>query len=273
MKHEKKILALLLAAVLTVPAFSCSKNGSSQTAEPKNSETIPLNTDNDKNIKMDFVFKEVEAQAANDETEPVQSIVTGENGSLYVQKTDINHKPVTQENGDPATEIYTGTTLATKVPGPEYTPSYKTYFSMWIDMTQKADFIFDGEFLTFNVKISEDAKDGVYPIQIYRDDISNYEGETLKVTKNPGYICVNTEAPNPENQVGAGLTLNGDVVSGKPGETVKFTIKAQNNPGFVGFRLWMSYDANIFKITRANAGKDFPTTASLDGRTVSGTNS
>ncbi|MBQ3939969.1 MAG: hypothetical protein II723_02550 [Oscillospiraceae bacterium] len=271
MNYKKRVLAMMLAAALTLPAFSCKKDGDSSGAssETRSTETIPLNTDENKNIQMDVVFKEVENDSANDETEPVASIVTGENGSLYVQKTDINHKPVTEQNGDPATEVYTGTTLATKVPDPEYKPAYKTYFSMWIDTTKKSDFVFDGEFLTFDIKISEDAKDGVYPIQIYKDDVATYGGETLKVTQNPGYICVNSEAPSPENKNGDGLTLNGSVVSGKPGDVVKYTVNAANNPGFAAFRLWMNYDSNLFKVTRAQAGKDFTTTIGLDGRTVS----
>lgn len=275
MNQTRKIAALLMAAMMTIPAVSCKKNpnpGAEGSTQPQESETLQLNTDEAKNIQMDLAFKEVEGIIENaenpEETQPSVSISQGEDGSLYVQKTDINHQVVTQENGDAATELYTGTTLATKVPSPEYQPSYKTYFSMWLDMTNKSDFVFDGEFLTFKIKISEDAQDGVYPIQLYRDDFSNYEGKTLRVTKNPGYICVNSDAPSPVNETGGDLTLTGGVVSGKPGDTVDFTINTVNNPGFVGFRLWMSYDANIFRITKAAAGKDFETKAKLTNKTV-----
>ena len=142
MNQTRKIAALLMAAMMTIPAVSCKKNpnpGAEGSTQPQESETLQLNTDEAKNIQMDLAFKEVEGIIENaenpEETQPSVSISQGEDGSLYVQKTDINHQVVTQENGDAATELYTGTTLATKVPSPEYQPSYKTYFSMWLDMT------------------------------------------------------------------------------------------------------------------------------------------
>ena len=83
---------------------------------------------------------------------------------------------------------------------------------------QKADFVFDGEFLVYKIKISEDAQDGVYPIQIYKDDVSNYDGKTLKIVSNPGYICINSDEPTPSHHTDGDLVLNGSVVSGKPGD-------------------------------------------------------
>ena len=271
MKYTKKIAALLMAAMMTIPAVSCKKGDSSGGTAASNTqpaETIQLNTNENKGIQMNLEFKEIENAGDNTETEPVATVAVGTDGSLYVQKTDINKQVVTQANGEAETEIYTGTTLATKVPSPEYTPEYKTYFSMWLDTTKKADFVFNGEFLTFKVKISEDAQDGVYPIQLYKDDFSNYDGKTLKVAKNAGYICINSDEPTPAHDTDGDVVLNGGVVSGKPGDTVDFTIKVENNSGFVGFRLWMSYDSNIFKISRATAGKDFETTSGMTGKTV-----
>ncbi|MBQ5334368.1 MAG: hypothetical protein J6Z45_00305 [Oscillospiraceae bacterium] len=271
MNYTKKILSVLMAASMTLPAFACNKDSSkpeSTAANTQPAESLEIKTDENKGIQMDLEFKEIENVANNSETEPVATVAVGTDGSLYVQKTDINKQLVTQENGSAATELYTGTTLATKVPNPEYTPDYKTYFSMWLDTTKKADFVFDGEFLVYKIKISEDAQDGVYPIQIYKDDVSNYDGKTLKIVSNPGYICINSDEPTPSHNTDGDLVLNGSVVSGKPGDTVDFVLKTEKNPGFVGFRLWMSFDANIFKITRASAGKDFETTAGLNGRTV-----
>lgn len=272
MNYTKKILAVLTASALTLPAFSCKKNESSAVADGSTASqtvgTIQLDTDQNMGVKMELDFKEIEGDGQASDTEPSATLVSGTDGSLYVQKTDINNQPITQENGSAATELYTGTTIATQLPDPGYTPAYKTYFSMWLDTTKKSDFVFNGEFLEFDVKILEGAKDGVYSIQLYKDDFSNYESQTLKVTKNPGYICVNAAEPAPVHETGGDLTLSGSVVSGKPGDTVKFIVNIENNSGITGFRLWMSYDSNAIKIIRAGAGKDFKTDAGLDGKTV-----
>ena len=105
------------------------------------------------------------------------------------------------------------------------------YFAMWLDTSKHQDYVFDGEFLTMQVKIADDAPDGVYPIGFMKDDFANYAGSTLEVTKNPGWICVNAEAPEPAYQSGGDLTLTGSIVSGKPGDTVTFTVSVSDNSG------------------------------------------
>lgn len=160
-----------------------------------------------------------------------------------------------------------GTTSAVKSTGRSVsyseteTPDHKTDWStfvLWLDTSKKSDFVFDGEFLTMQVKIAEDAKDGVYPVGIMTDDFTNYNGDRLETAKNPGFICVNAEAPEPANQSGGDLTLTGSTVSGKPGDTVTFTIGISDNKGIAGFRLWLKYDKKVLKITDVSAGKDFP---------------
>ena len=284
MNYTKKIAALLLAAAMMIPAAGCAKGGSSSgTEDSKQSGSadsksggdtkIPLSTDENNQIKVDLTYEDEPKNNEFPVTQPATTAKRGEDGSLYVQQTDINGGTVTQAGGEAATVLYTGTTVASSYAEPEYTPNYKSFFSMWLDTSKQADYVFDGEFLVFDVKINDDAKDGVYPVEIYHTDFSNWgkKGETpktLNVTTNVGYICVNAAEPTPDHQTGGDLTLTPGVVSGKPGDTVKLAVKAENNAGFVGFRVWLSYDSNAVKFLKTTAGADFDTSTRPSGKDV-----
>ena len=108
MNYTKKILSVLMAASMTLPAFACNKDSSkpeSTAANTQPAESLEIKTDENKGIQMDLEFKEIENVANNSETEPVATVAVGTDGSLYVQKTDINKQLVTQENGSAATEL------------------------------------------------------------------------------------------------------------------------------------------------------------------------
>ena len=283
MKHAKKIAALLLAAAMMIPAAGCAKGGSSntETSESSKSENsklndtnLPLSTDENGQMHVDLTFEDEPKNNQYPVTQPATTVKLGSDGTLYVQQTDINGGTVTQDGGEAATVVYTGTTLASSYKEPDYTPNYKSFFSMWLDTSKGADYVFDGEFLVFDVKINDDAKDGVYPVEIYHTDFSNWgkSGETpktLDVTTNVGYICVNSDAPTPDHKTGGDLTLTPGVVSGKPGETVKLAVKAEQNSGFVGFRIWLSYDSNAVQFLKTAAGADFDTNTRPSGKDVS----
>ena len=274
MKISKKIAAVLMAGMIALPVFSCSKSGSGQEENEsksgaENTGNLPISTDNQGGISLDEpVFKDNPENNLYPVTTPAVTVKQGEDGKVYVNKTDINGTTVTQEDGKPATEEYTGTTLATSYAVQDYQPAPKSYFSMWLDTSKKKDFVFDGEFLVFDVTIKEDAKDGVYPVEIYHTDFANYNGDTLEVKTNVGYLCVNKDAPATSQETGGALTLNVGTASGKPGDTVKLVVSTAGNKGFVGYRVWMSYDANAMSIDGGEFGKDLDTLASPSGRTL-----
>lgn len=196
--------------------------------------------------------------------------IVADDGKVYVAQTDINGTTVTEQGGAPVTVEYTGTTvttttLATSYATPEYTPKMRTYQALWLDMSQRADFVFDGEFLIFDIKIKDDAPDGVYPLEFTHLDIANYDAHSLKnIFANVGYIVVgDAAAPEVENQMGEGLTLTPSVVSGKAGETVHMVVDMAQNPGFVGFDLQFRYDCNAMDVIGGSAGKDFETYSDL----------
>ena len=274
MKIRNKIAAILLAGMMALPAFSCSKgsgteNNSNGQGSAENPSNLPISTDQQGGIGFDEpVFKDNPENNKYPATTPVVTVKRGDDGKVYVNQTDINGTTVTQDDGKAATVEYTGTTLATSYAEEDYQPAPKSYFSMWLDTSKKKDFVFDGEFLVFDVKIRDDAKDGVYPIEIYHTDFANYNGDTLEVKTNVGYICVNSAEPELKQETGGALTLNVGNASGKPGDTVKLVVSTAGNKGFVGYRIWMSYDSKAVQIESGEFGKDMDSFASVSGRTL-----
>lgn len=282
MNITKKAVALLLVSAMTLPCFSCAHadSNSSSTAESKeNSESsegvLPV-VDNDsmpeisgvevneEGVKVELEMNDI----GQDEELPIVTTIRGQDGKIYVPQTDINGTTVTEEGGSVATVLYTGTTLASSYANPDYQALYKSYQSLWVDTSKKKDFVFDGDFLVFDIEIKADAPDGVYPIEFYHLDIANYDAKSLDVKSNVGYVCVG-DAQIPTSQTTSdGFVLTPVSVKGKAGETVQVVIKAENNPGFCGFNLLFSYDANAMNVVSGGAGADFSSKAELTAHNV-----
>lgn len=273
MNTWKKAGAVILAAAMTLPAFACSSDRNSSTNPDGQNSSAVDNNSSSADIPADLPGLDPGILWVNDDVDTengriddgqvaATTIIQGEDGNYYVPKTDINKETVTQPDGKPETEVYTG--LA-KYADKDYTANYKSYQCFWLDTSQKKDFVFNGEFLVFDVKIPEDAKDGIYPVQFYYNDIANYDAETIGgVTMNTGYVCVNNDAPAAPTSNGSGLTLTPGIVAGKPGDTVKLPVEISNNPGFVAFDLRLRYDSNAVKITKCSAGSAFAAGASIE---------
>ncbi len=296
MTYTKKIAAVLLAAAMTVPAVACSHastpNGGDTTpqqsaadsnADPASTnagdpaadvDVPPLQTDADGGFKQELMFMETPKSNNNGAEENMDNVIVttvrGEDGNYYLPKTDINGAVVTQENGSAATaEAYTGTTLATTYAKQDYVPKYQSYQAFWLDTSKKADYIFDGEFLVLEAEIPADAVDGVYPIEFYYTDVSNYDAQDVgEITTVPGYICINSAEPAGTTPTAAGMTLAPQNVSAKPGDTVRIPIMITNNPGIVAFDLRLRYDSNAMQIVDAGAGKDFASSASMTAHEI-----
>lgn len=267
MNHRKRIAAILMAALMTMPAYACAE-ASKPDSSGSNSDGNGISQGEDNMIGADLTFQDNPNPGNAETTAPAVTTTRGEDGSIYVNQTDINGTTVTVEGGSQATELYTGTTLATTYAEPTYQSKMIRYQAFWLDMSQKADYVFDGEFLVYDVKISENAPDGVYPITFEHVDFSNWDAHTLDVKTNVGYVCVNTDAPEAEEAGGGELALNANVVSGKQGDTVQVVVSAKNNSGFVGFNLMIGYDSNAMSIVSAGAGSEFATRAKLTAHEV-----
>lgn len=226
----------------------------------------------DSNGQVNWVLNFNDNIPLNDDEDAANAIVTtlrGEDGQIYVPKTDINGTTVTQEGGSPATEVYTGTTLASEYKDPAYTPKFRNYMAMWLDISNREDYVFDGDLLEYKLDIAEDAPDGVYPIEFTLVDLGDYNGKGVgKVDTNAGFVCINMDEPEQNITIGDNMTLTVDTISAKPGDSAKLKVRIDNNTGIVAFRLMIRYDSNVISIKDAGAGKDLATVASLTARTI-----
>ncbi len=145
---------------------------------------------------------------------------------------------------------------SSKVPD-DYKPEQASDYAMWLDISEKKDFIFNGETVLVTMKIKKDAPDGVYPVAI-RTDLSNVEGNQIIADKEiSGSICINSTAEPFDADSTDDFVFYGDSVSCKPGDTVEFNINIANNPGLAAFVIYMYYDSNAIEIEDMTAAGEF----------------
>lgn len=302
---NKRVLAALLAVAMTLPAFACGEqieSGDDSTAEvsdsanessaddgSSNDENSDSGADSESGDSQDSAAIEDDGVVIDDngaqnhklvfetpeniEDNSIVSTKRAEDGSVYIAKTDINGVVVTEANGSEVTELYTGSTNAASY-AKDYTPNIKTYQAYWLDISKQKDFVFDGSLLEFEIQVKENTPDGVYPVEVYFADLSNYSANTdenaakLDAVKFiPGYVCVNSEKPEIP-AVGTDMTLTPETVTAKPGETVRMNLRVDNNPGLVAFVIRMHYDDNAIIINDAGAGSDLGKHAKLTTNTL-----
>ena len=227
------------------------------------SDYIFIDSNGARNIKLNFDHDYYVSK-------PVIAPFRWKNGNYYIAKTDIWGRLITNNNGEILTEIC-------KDPGNidysiNYMPRIQTSQAMWLDITQKKDYIFDGNLLAYEIHVADNAPDGIFPFEICFADFSNYSANTDKngiIVKNidtiNGYICVNKDTPKIKES-GTSMTLSAETLSVKPGDTVRLHIRISNNPGIVAFSIRVQYDANIITINKAAAGSDLAKQATLTTR-------
>lgn len=299
MNTLKKMTAVLLAAMVTIPAYACGEKIQG------NSKTDPVLSDIDNPGNNDSADSNAGGNAAEDsktneaiqwmqentvvdpdgqlnqkltfnedfkDNTPVATPFRGEDGNYYVAKTDINGQTAVNGSGETVTEVYKD---AGKMDYQlNYTPDLKSYQALWLDISKKQDFVFDGNLLEFEFKVADDAPEGIYPVEIYYSDFSNYSANQdentpkLKdVDRIKGYIAVNKDAPETDKP-GNKMTVSCDSISVKPGDTARFNVRVDNNPGIVAFVLRMRYDSKIVTIEKAAAGNDLGKRARLTADTL-----
>lgn len=259
MIRSKRILCLILVGAMTMPCFACKHE-----KDPNEVSAPNLSIGKD-GVVWDFEVKDVGEDAddpmvkeQNKNQTPAVTTYVADNGDVFVAQTDINGASVTEPNGAAVTVPFVTETVA----APAH--AYKSYQALWVDTSKKKDFIFDGEFLVFDIEVKSDAKDGAYPFEFYYTDFSNYDGVTLDVKSIPGYVVIGDaeipETPELENI----LTLVPESVKVKAGDTAKVIVNVRNNPGFCGFNVYLHYDSNVMSVQKAYAGSEFSTKASLN---------
>ena len=272
MIRSKKLFALILAGAMTVPCYACAHSGSSSSSGEGNSSgasdsgidpnsvTIPNLQMDDDGLIMELEVKPIENNPI-DPLAPAPAVTTyvADDGQVFVAQTDINGADVKDEQGNLVTiPVVTEPTSAAG-------HNYKSYQALWVDTSKKKDFVFDGEFLVFDVEVNEDAEDGAYLFEFFYTDICNYDGTTLDVDSIPAYIVVGDAEVPETKEVGSGLTIVPETIHVKAGEKAQVVVNVKNNPGFCGFDLQLHYDAVAVNVTSGKAGADFTSTkASLN---------
>lgn len=145
--------------------------------------------------------------------------------------------------------------------------------TFWLDISKRADYVFDGELLELEWEISKDAKAGVYPLEIALADFSNYSGNTDENGKKlqglkliPGYVLIGSKQPEIP-ALGKEPTLTAETVTAKPGETVKMHIRIDNNPGITAFLLEYRINSNAMTLKKCSAGSELVKAAKLTAGT------
>ncbi len=261
----KKIMAICLVASIAAVTFGCSSG-------KQDSITVETITPEDAKQELQFFYEsgggedatEEAVQETKDPVEPATEIVT-EIVTEYVEVTDPQGEPVTEADGVVQTEVHTeiATSIVTEpqensTEAPKtHTPSYDTCKAYWFDMSQQADFTFNGEFLVIEFQINENTPAGSYPITITEPDFGSWELVTRYPELVAGEIVVGDGEPAAQPAPSDAFTLTAKSVSGNPGDTVKLVIDLANNPGFCAFVVDIQYDTAALTIVDAYEGEAF----------------
>ena len=130
----------------------------------------------------------------------------------------------------------------------------------WMDLSEQADKVFNGEYLKAQFKIKETAQNGIYPITIEKADFSNWgdpNPQTVKFVQIDGAIVVGGSAEENQFTDSSEPQIMVSNVSGNPGDTVTVIFKIKNNPGVVGNILNFSYNGDALEYLGGESGADF----------------
>ena len=130
----------------------------------------------------------------------------------------------------------------------------------WMDLSEQADKVFNGEYLKAQFKIKENAQNGIYPITIEKADFSNWgdpDPKTVKFVQIDGAIVVGGTAEDNNFTDSTEPQLLVSNVSGNPGDTVTVIFKVKNNPGVVGNILNFSFNGDALEYLGGESGADF----------------
>ncbi|MBQ9905150.1 MAG: hypothetical protein IJM46_00055 [Oscillospiraceae bacterium] len=143
---------------------------------------------------------------------------------------------------------------------------YRVY---WLDLSKHGDYVFDGDLLELELTVSKDAKNGIYPVEVYCADFSDFAANTDengKLLQNMkqihGGVYVTDKMPETA-KAGSDVTLTTESLTAKPGETVKLHLRIDNNPGIAAFTLCFKFDGTALQLNRCTAGSALAAAASL----------
>ncbi len=265
MKNNKhKVIAVALACALALPMLGCNKDSGKDSLTDSEKSAV-LNPGLSISLVPDTMAPSLSTTTApNGGSSSVTSVttVTNASGQVFEVVTDTNGQETTKPYVPPVT---TTTKPSGSTGNDNQTPNAKmeTRQALWMDLTQKTDFTFNGQFLKFTFKIKDGAADGKYAVSLTDTDFSTYMAQTLTDIKtSPAYIGVNNDATAGQAS-GSGFNIVGNAVKGKPGDTVDVIFAVENNPGFAAFNIQFKYDSNALEYVNGGAASDFATVANI----------
>jgi hypothetical protein len=289
----KKIIALILAlSMLTVAGTACkdkkdTSDGASSAVNvgPNNNPDeewmnnidesnisiedfdIPLQVGKnlDSNEIMKMMFPEAaELAGVNTTTAATTTKVTTKAAAKTVAQTvtDSSGKAVTDAAGSAVTTMVT--TTAATVDAASHVPVMEELQSLWINVSRSRDYVFEGKMITITFRVKDDAPvNAISPIQILRPDFCNYGSNTsnghpeqLYPAIIDGSVTVGS-TPKSGGSSQRDFAVYVDNVAAQPGDEVVVNINVANNPGFVAFQLYFSYDSALLEYISSSEGSDF----------------
>ncbi len=159
---------------------------------------------------------------------------------VTIGNTGSNNVDIPQKTG---LQVITGTKAVMK--------------ASWMDLSEYKDHIFNGEYLTAEFKIKEDAVDGIYPITLDWLDFPNWDAEDVKFTGIDGAVIVGGDAEENKFNDNSDPQIMVSNVSGKAGDTVKVSFNVKNNPGVVANVLIFGFNGDALEYVSGGEGADF----------------
>ena len=288
MNIKTKLIAISLVAAMGVSFTACSDSGkdsSSAVTETLSSEEI------EQVAKHDLTFQVYDPNQQNGvQQDAVESSAGGDNNDNNVQGGDnnaqngdnnnaqggdSNNNNAQNDNNNNAQSGNNSSSGAIKSPDnigsnavdlPQKTGlqvisgSELIAQGYWMDLSEQADKVFNGEYLKAQFKIKETAQNGIYPITIEKADFSNWgdpNPQTVKFVQIDGAIVVGGSAEENQFTDSSEPQIMVSNVSGNPGDTVTVIFKIKNNPGVVGNILNFSYNGDALEYLGGESGADF----------------
>ncbi|MDR0984860.1 MAG: hypothetical protein LBL93_07690 [Ruminococcus sp.] len=280
MKLIKKLLAVSLMTAMSLSFAACSNDDSGKDVKSDGNgpiTSVNANNNSDDGVKVEYqdgALEKIDLYMGDGDDLPMENIMMGN------VVTDKDGKIVTTKNKDkpvttpyvPKTAVVTGTDAAgnnvteiskiveTAAPDSKHVQKLKEEQALWMDLSKKSDFKFEGETLTYKFRIKQGVKVGeVSPIKITMADFSNYGNPNpteIPATILDGSVTVGSVAQvNPSSANGFFISANDS--AGMPGDEVDVVLSVKNNPGIVGFLIRFDYDENLLELVSKGAGSGF----------------
>ena len=276
MNIRNKLIAISLVAAMGVSFTACSDSGSKDDSSTAVVETLS-SEEIEQVAKHDLSFQVYDPNDQGGvQQDAVESSADGsgndQGGNADAQSGDNNNAQGGDNNNDNTNVIQSPADIGNNtVDLPEKTGlqviTGKKLIAQayWMDLSEQADKIFNGEYLKAQFKIKDGVQDGIYPVTIEKADFSNWgdpDPQTVKFLQLDGAVVVGGDAEENKFTDSSEPQLLVSNVSGKAGDTVTVIFSVKNNPGVVGNILNFSYNGDALEFLGAESGADFDGTFS-----------